>query len=141
MEVIVYKRYDGNVCLMMVSQEMYDDGWTTQQVGVRDVPGPIIIPQVAEDHQHFIQVYDIPDANNQFVMRHNFETGLWEQVLDDNGLPIAVIGTVTYEHKFLVLDDATLPSSRFFSAWEIDDAFLVSGSGTQAHPDFYKDTQ
>ena len=141
MEMIVYKEYNGNVCLMQVSQEMYDNGWTTQQVGVRDVPGPINVPQVAAEHQDLIKVYDIPDANNQFVLRHNFETGTWEQVLDDIGLPIAIIGSVTFEHNFLVLDDSTLPSMRFFGAWEIDDALLVSGAGTQAHPDFYQGAQ
>ena len=141
MEMIVYNDYQGNVCLMQVSQEMYDEGWTTQQVGVRDVPGPIDIPQVALEHQDKIQIYDIPDANNQFVLRYNFDSGTWEQVKDDNGLPIAITGVITHEHKFLVLDSATLPSQRFFNAWEIDDALLVSGSGTQAHPDFYAETQ
>lgn len=141
MEMIVYKNYLGNVCLMQVSQEMYDNGWTTQQVGVRDVPGPVNIPQVALEHQDKIQIYDIPDGNNEFVLRHDYDTGLWGQVKDDNGQPIPITGVITHEHKFLVLDSATLPSQRFFDAWEIDDALLVSGSGTQAHPDFYAETQ
>lgn len=141
MEMIVYKNYLGNVCLMQVSQEMYDNGWTTQQVGVRDVPAPIDIPQVALEHQDKIQIYDIPDGNNEFVLRHDYDTGLWGQVKDDNGQPIPITGVITHEHKFLVLDSATLPSQRFFDAWEIDDALLVSGSGTQAHPDFYAETQ
>ena len=141
MEVVIFKQYGGAVSQMTVTQEMYDNGWTTAQVATRDVPGTLNVPQVAAEHQDLIRVYDIPDANNQFVLRYNFDTGLWEQVLDENDLPIAVVGNIQYDHNFLVLDDSTLPTVRFFAAWEIDSALLVTGTGTQSHPAFYEDAQ
>lgn len=137
MEVAIFKQYDGSVGMLIASQEMLDLGHTVAEVAARDIPAPLSIPEVDPAKQHLIKEYDKPDANGVNVLRYNGSTGQYETLLDDAGNVIPVTGTINYSHDFLVLDDSTLPSERFFAAWEVDSALLVTGSGTAAHPDFY----
>ena len=131
MEVAVYKDYnEDGVNMLIASDEILSMGLSVTDVATRDIPGPVTVPEVAEDKQALIKEGDIPDADGNFVMRYDEVTQSYQQLLDEDGNPIAVTGSITYSHNFLVLDDSTLPTDRFFSAWEIDSALLVSGSGT-----------
>ena len=136
-QVAIFKQYEGTVSMMIPSQEFIDQGNTVQEIGVRDIPKPLAVPQVASANQSLIRAYDRPDATDTNVQRYNFITQQWENVLDGSGNPIPITGSNTHNHNFLVVNRSTLPSERFFSAWEIADSALTSGTGTADHPPFF----
>lgn len=138
MEVAIYKEYNQtSVCLLEATDEMLNDGFTVTQVATLDIPGHLTIPKVADELQHLIREYDIADSNGEFVLRYDQVTKSWFQLLDTNGQAIAVTGTISYDHDFLVVDRNSLPSHRFFEAWEINNNLLLSGKGEGSHPDWY----
>lgn len=136
-QVAIFKTYDGTVAMMIPTQEMIDLGNTVQEIGIRDIPKTIDVPQVAPAKQHLIKAFDRPDATNTNVQRYNSITEQWENVLDESGNVIPVTGTITHTHNFLVVNRSALPSELFFSAWEIQDSALTSGAGSADHPPFF----
>ena len=72
MEVAVYKDYnEDGVNMLIASDEMLSMGFSVTDVATRDIPGPVTVPQVAEDKQALIKEGDIPDADGNFVMRYD----------------------------------------------------------------------